>query len=170
MKNTQTSAPAPLRLMKSRPSKLRKLLTQKQQLLITLPLVALVVVFNYMPLYGWIMAFLDYKVIKGISGSPFVGFDKFAQLFRDDQFYLVLRNTLVMGFLNLFATFVGSIVLALALNEIFVHVCRAGKCRGAENCLDAILGQQCNCPVQPIEIKLPLKTRETSKVQRVKHK
>lgn len=95
----------------------RRLIRQKELLLMTVPLLALVMVFNYMPLYGWVMAFQDYKVVKGISGSPFVGFDKFAQLFRDDQFFLVLRNTLVMGFLNLIAGFAGAIALALALNE-----------------------------------------------------
>lgn len=97
-----------------------RLMKQKELLLMTIPLMALVIVFNYMPLYGWIMAIQDYKVVKGISGSPFVGADKFVQLFQDDQFYLVLRNTLVMGFLNLISGFIGAIVLALALNEIRV--------------------------------------------------
>ncbi|MCD9023144.1 ABC transporter permease [Cohnella silvisoli] len=105
---------------KATPSLLRKMLIQKELLLMTAPLITLVIVFNYMPLYGWIMAFQDYKVVKGVSGSPFVGFDKFVQLFQDDQFFLVLRNTLVMGFLNLIAGFIGAIVLALALNEVRV--------------------------------------------------
>lgn len=106
------TAPVPRR------SLLRTMAQQRELLLMTIPLLALVIVFNYMPLYGWIMAFQDFKIVRGIAGSPFVGFDKFAQLFRDGQFYLVLRNTLAMGFLNLIAGFVGAIALALALNEI----------------------------------------------------
>jgi len=100
---------------------LRRAAGQKELLLMTLPLAALVIVFNYMPLYGWVMAFQDFKIVRGISGSPFVGFDKFALLFRDEQFFLVLRNTLVMGFLNLITGFVGAIALALALNEVRVR-------------------------------------------------
>ncbi|WP_308639858.1 ABC transporter permease [Paenibacillus silvisoli] len=91
---------------------------QKQLIAMTVPLVVLVIVFHYLPLWGWIMAFQKYSLVKGISGSPFVGFDKFADLFRDDRFYQVLRNTLVMGLLNLITGFFGAILFALLLNEI----------------------------------------------------
>ncbi|HZG56553.1 ABC transporter permease [Paenibacillus sp.] len=94
---------------------------QKELLLMTVPLIGIVIVFNYMPLYGWLMAFQDFKVARGISGSPFVGFDNFEQLFRDPHFFRVLRNTLAMGFLNLIFGFVGAVGLAIALNEIRVR-------------------------------------------------
>ncbi len=97
---------------------LAKLIEQRQLLIMTLPLVALAIVFHYLPLYGWLMAFQDFKIVKGISGSEFIGFDHFAELFRDPKFYLVLRNTLVMGFLNLITGFVGAITLAILLNEV----------------------------------------------------
>ncbi len=105
----------------TRKSFLRRAAGQKELLLMTLPLAALVIIFNYMPLYGWVMAFQDFKLARGIAGSPFVGLDKFELLFRDEQFFLVLRNTLVMGFLNLITGFVGAIALALALNEVRVR-------------------------------------------------
>lgn len=98
--------------------RLIKLRDQRQLLMMTLPLVALAIVFHYAPLYGWIMAFQDFKIARGIAGSEFVGFDNFAALFRDPKFYLVLRNTLVMGFLNLITGFVGAIALAILLNEV----------------------------------------------------
>src|SRR5690606_23868073 len=44
--------------------------------------------------------------------------DHFVKLFQDEKFYLVLRNTLVMGFANLIAGFVGAITLAILLNEV----------------------------------------------------
>jgi len=97
---------------------LAKLIDQRQLLLMTLPLVALAIVFHYVPLYGWLMAFQDFKIVKGISGSQFIGFDHFSQLFQDTKFYLVLRNTLVMGVLNLITGFVGAIALAILLNEV----------------------------------------------------
>jgi putative aldouronate transport system permease protein len=95
-----------------------KLSKQWQLLVMSIPLLMLIFVFNYFPLWGWIMAFQNYKINKGIFGSKFVGFDNFHSLFADGQFYLVLRNTLSMGFLNLIFGFVGAIVLALLLNEV----------------------------------------------------
>ena len=58
-------------------------------------------VFCYLPLAGWIMAFQNYKPKDGLFGSQFVGLAKFQQLFSDDTFLGVIRNTLAMGVLNL---------------------------------------------------------------------
>lgn len=96
-------------------TKMRK---QHQLLLMSVPFVLIVMLFSYGPLWGWIMAFQKYKVAKGIWDSPFVGFDNFKLLFEDPQFFNALRNTVVMGGLNLAVGFVGAIVLALLLNEI----------------------------------------------------
>nr|WP_255654828.1 ABC transporter permease subunit [Cohnella sp. REN36] len=82
----------------------------------------LLILFTYVPLWGWIMAFQDYSLSKGIAGSPFSGFSHFADLFRDDRFYLVLRNTLAMSGLSLATDFVGAIALALLLNEVRVRL------------------------------------------------
>jgi putative aldouronate transport system permease protein len=95
---------------------------QKQLILMTAPLIVLAIIFHYMPLWGWIIAFQKYSLSKGILGSQFVGLDNFKVLFQDDKFYTVLRNTLVMGFLNLITGFVGAIALALLLNEVRVSV------------------------------------------------
>ncbi len=76
------------------------------------------VIFCYVPLLGWIMAFQNYKPKDGIFGSAFVGMQKFQMLFSDVSFLRVIRNTLAMGVLNLVATFVMAIVFAILLNEI----------------------------------------------------
>ena len=82
------------------------------------------VVFYYLPLGGWIMAFQDYKPKDGLLHSAFVGLAKFKQLFSDATFIRVIRNTLAMGVLNLVFTFVMAIVFAEFLpNE--VHSIRA---------------------------------------------
>lgn len=76
------------------------------------------IVFYYVPLGGWIMAFQNYKPRTGLLHSTFVGLDKFKFLFSDRTFLQVLRNTLAMGVLNLAATFIMAIVFAILLNEI----------------------------------------------------
>ena len=76
------------------------------------------IVFYYLPLGGWIMAFQNFKPRDGLLGSQFVGLQKFIFLFSDATFLKVLRNTLAMGVLNLVCTFITAIVFAILLNEI----------------------------------------------------
>ncbi|MCD8336333.1 MAG: ABC transporter permease subunit [Lachnospiraceae bacterium] len=76
------------------------------------------IVFYYLPLGGWIMAFQNYKPKDGFWHSQFVGLAKFQTLFSDNTFIRVIRNTLAMGVLNLVSTFVMAIVFAILLNEI----------------------------------------------------
>ena len=76
------------------------------------------IIFYYLPLIGWIMAFQNFKYYDGITGSKFVGLDKFKFLFSDKTFLLVIRNTFAMGALNLFFSTVMAIVFAILLNEV----------------------------------------------------
>ena len=76
------------------------------------------VIFYYLPLGGWVIAFQNYKPALGMFKSEFVGFQKFQQLFSDSSFLEVIRNTLAMGIINLVLTFVAAIVFAILLNEI----------------------------------------------------
>lgn len=76
------------------------------------------IVFYYLPLGGWIMAFQHYKLKTGLFHSKFVGMDKFKFLFEDDRFLRVIRNTLAMGIINLAVTFVTAIAFAILLNEV----------------------------------------------------
>ncbi|MBO4458834.1 MAG: sugar ABC transporter permease [Butyrivibrio sp.] len=80
--------------------------------------VAYGIIFCYIPLVGWIMAFQEYKPNTGLLGSKFVGMAKFTRLFSDPMFIRVIRNTLAMGVLNLVTTFTMAIVFAILLNEI----------------------------------------------------
>ncbi len=76
------------------------------------------VIFYYLPLGGWVIAFQNYKPALGMFKSEFVGLQKFQQLFSDSTFLEVIRNTLAMGVINLVLTFVAAIVFAILLNEI----------------------------------------------------
>jgi len=98
----------------------RKLSNQYQLVFLSVPFVALVILFSYVPLWGWIAAFQDYKPFQGVTGSEFVGFSNFKALFEDPHFLVVLRNTLMMSMLSLVTGFFGAITLALLLNEVKV--------------------------------------------------
>ena len=91
---------------------------QWQLMLMSVPMLIYVIIFNYSPMWGWITAFQDYKPKKGISGSKFVGLDNFKWLFGRDDFLNSVRNTLAMSVINLVFSTVAAIVLAVLLNEV----------------------------------------------------
>ncbi len=76
------------------------------------------IVFHYIPLAGWVMAFQNYKPKTGLFHSKWIGLAKFKFLFSDQVFLRDIRNTLAMGVLNLVATFVMAILFAILLNEL----------------------------------------------------
>ena len=84
----------------------------------SLPFVAWVFVFSYLPLWGWTMAFQKFRPGRGFFDQQWVGFEHFKTLFQDDMFYLVMRNTLAMSFMGLIAGFAVPILFAVLLNEV----------------------------------------------------
>lgn len=82
------------------------------------------IIFYYLPLGGWLMAFENYKPKDGLFKSAFIGLEKFKFLFEDATFLRVIRNTFAMGVINLIATFFMAILFAILLNEIR---CKTGK-------------------------------------------
>lgn len=91
---------------------------QRQLIWMSVPLLAYIILFSYVPIWGWTMAFQDYKPALDFADQKWVGFKHFKFLFLDDNFLRVLRNTLAMSVINLVLGFVTAIVLALLLNEI----------------------------------------------------
>ena len=93
---------------------------KRQKVLIFWALIIVIygIIFYYLPLGGWVMAFEDYKPKDGLFHSAFVGLANFKQLFSDATFVRVIRNTLAMGVINLAATFIMAIVFAILLNEV----------------------------------------------------
>lgn len=86
--------------------------------LMLLPVVLYYLVFHYGPMYGTLMAFQDFNVVKGIWGSTWIGFENFTTFFRSIYFGRLVRNTLAINVLELIFAFPAPIVLALLLNEI----------------------------------------------------
>ncbi len=93
-------------------------LQQKYLYLMSLPFVIWVFIFSYVPLWGWLMAFQNYKPVKSFSEQKWVGLDNFKELFQDERFYRVLRNTLGMSVLGLVFGFIVPILFAVMLNEL----------------------------------------------------
>lgn len=86
--------------------------------LLVLPGFLYTLVFHYFPIYGIAIAFKDFRISKGILGSPWVGFKHFSILFQDEYFYKVLFNTILINVYNFMFGFTFVILLALLLNEI----------------------------------------------------
>ncbi|NSW89635.1 MAG: sugar ABC transporter permease [Firmicutes bacterium] len=90
----------------------------KYLFLLLTPALILTFIFHYVPMYGIIIAFKDYKMIKGILGSDWAGFTHFQTMFTSPSFFEILRNTIIISLYRLIFGFPAPIILALMLNEI----------------------------------------------------
>lgn len=86
--------------------------------LLVLPGVVCLFIFCYLPMYGVIIAFKEYNIFVGISGSEWVGFLQFERLFRSPDFIRTIRNTLLISIYKMIWGFPAPIILALLLNEL----------------------------------------------------
>ncbi|MFC5986774.1 ABC transporter permease [Marinicrinis lubricantis] len=84
----------------------------------SVPFLIWLFIFKYVPLWGWTIAFQDYKPAKSFMDQAWVGLKHFQFLFQDEHFFRVLRNTLAMSFINLVLGFTTAIALAILLNEL----------------------------------------------------
>jgi len=87
-------------------------------ILMSLPLVLYVLLFSYVPIWGWTMAFQNYKPSRSFFQQEWAGLRWFRFLFSDPGFLRVLRNTLAMSVINMALGYVTAIVFALFLNEL----------------------------------------------------
>lgn len=94
------------------------LFSQRQLLLMSLPFVLYIILFKFVPLWGWTMAFQNYKPAKGFFDQQWVGITKFLFLFKDKEFLLSLRNTIGMSFISTALGFLTAILIAVFLNEV----------------------------------------------------
>ncbi|QTH41954.1 sugar ABC transporter permease [Cohnella sp. LGH] len=94
--------------------------------LMVLPALLLVLVFSYGPIAGLVIAFQKYSIVKGISGSDWVGLDNFRYVFALPGTLDVLWNTVFIAFMKIAAGLSAPIVTALLLNEIRVEFVKRG--------------------------------------------
>lgn len=94
------------------------LFSQRQLVLMSLPFVLYIILFKFVPLWGWTMAFQNFKPAKGFFDQQWVGFAKFAFLFKDKEFLLSLRNTIGMSLISTALGYITAITIAVFLNEV----------------------------------------------------
>jgi putative aldouronate transport system permease protein len=112
-------APKPGKAVGPHPRITTKLLFKQRSLIfMSFPFVVWLIIFAYIPLWGWIMAFQDFKPALGFFEQSWVGMKHFGNLFSDRIFLEALRNTIGMSLIMLAFGFTSPIVFALLLNEI----------------------------------------------------
>lgn len=96
----------------------QKFLSQWELQAMAWPSIILMIIFNFVPMLGLIIAFQDYSPLSGFTGSDFVGLDNFKAFLGDKDFYNVLTNTLAISLMKLLIGFPLEIVLAIMINQI----------------------------------------------------
>ena len=86
--------------------------------LLLIPPIAHYIIFRYIPMYGVNIAFKEYNLFLGVSGSPWVGLANFREIFAMRDFSQALRNTLLLNIMDLTFGFPAPILLAIMLNEV----------------------------------------------------
>ncbi|MFC3798937.1 ABC transporter permease [Cohnella sp. GCM10012308] len=86
--------------------------------LFVIPGVIWFLIFCYQPMYGLLIAFKDYDIVKGVFDSEWVGLKYFKDFFNDYNFNSIMINTIAISLLKLVIGFPAPIILALMLNEV----------------------------------------------------
>lgn len=89
-----------------------------QLLSLAAPAIILLLVFNYWPMFGIVLAFKDYKVPKGIMGSPWVGFKNFEFFLKSQDCFRTIRNTLGLNLMFIAAGIFFGVLFALIMFEV----------------------------------------------------
>ncbi len=90
-------------------------------LLLCIPALVGYLLFHYIPMFGIITAFIDYKPAKGFLGSQWVGLRNFEYLFRSVELQRIVVNTVTYSLIFIFTGFVANLLIALLLHEIADH-------------------------------------------------
>jgi len=95
-----------------------RLSRQQQLLFMSLPIILYIILFTYVPLWGWTMAFQNFKPQKSFFNQQWVGLEWFKFLFADKVFLRTIRNTIAMSVINTSLGFITAIAFSLLLNEV----------------------------------------------------
>ncbi len=89
-------------------------------MLLLIPSIVVLLIFKYEPMYGVIIAFKNFKIKLGITGSPWYDpfWGVFAKAFGKPAFWQAFQNTVILGIMNFVIGFPMPIILALLLNEL----------------------------------------------------
>ena len=103
-------------------TKTRKLfIGQTEYILLILPGIIFFLIFAYMPMYGAMIAFKDFRLGDTIMSAPWVGLKWFKEFFGGMFFWRLIKNTLLINFYSLIFGFPIPIIFALVVNEIRIR-------------------------------------------------
>ncbi|MFD0958047.1 ABC transporter permease [Paenibacillus chungangensis] len=111
------TAPQPVKQL-MRGERRKKIRQYRVLFIMLIPAVIYFTVFHYMPMYGVLLAFKDFKITQGILSSPWAGFHHFTTILHDSYFYTVLKNTIIISVYKLVFGFPVPILFALLLSEM----------------------------------------------------
>ena len=121
--NNMSNLTGPKRRMrkKSLPERIRLHFKKYWQLhVLALPVLIYLILFNYWPMFGVILAFENYSVVKGFFHSEFVGFRNFEFLFATQDAFRITRNTVCYNIVFIVVNTSLSVLLAIILNELYL--------------------------------------------------
>ncbi|GAA3269535.1 ABC transporter permease [Paenarthrobacter aurescens] len=101
-----------------RAGKLARFKRDRSLVFMALPAVLLLAVFAYLPMLGNVVAFQEYSPFIGFADSPWVGLENFSRVFSDPDFWMAVKNTLVITAFQLVFFFPIPIALAILLNSL----------------------------------------------------
>jgi putative aldouronate transport system permease protein len=96
----------------------RRIRKDRYLLLLLLPCVAYYFLFRYLPIWGILISFKDYKPFIGFSGSAWVGLKHYRNFFSVPEAWPLIRNTFLLGLYSILWSFPTPILFALVLNEV----------------------------------------------------
>jgi putative aldouronate transport system permease protein len=104
--------------MKHSPEKIRAIISSQWPYhMLLLPCIVVVIIFHYVPLYGVVIAFQKFNVVRGFS-SPWVGLANFRQIFSQSHFTQTIWNTLYIAVFKIIGGIIVPVTFALLLNEV----------------------------------------------------
>lgn len=101
-----------------RKSLIKKMAKYKMYYLLLLPAIVYYFIFQYIPIYGLVLAFKEFNFRLGILDSPWNGLTNFRYVFDYPDFWVAFKNTFIISFGRLLFQFPVAIILALLLNEV----------------------------------------------------
>ncbi|MGN0747945.1 MAG: ABC transporter permease [Aristaeellaceae bacterium] len=101
-----------------RVSLIRDIARNPQLYLLMLPGAVFILIFSYVPIMGYVLAFKQYNIAQGIWGSPFVGLKNFRFFFAGKDWLRVTGNTIVLNLLFIVCGMGLSVLFSLMINEI----------------------------------------------------
>ncbi|MBO5607985.1 MAG: sugar ABC transporter permease [Treponema sp.] len=129
MKSKKSETIPATTVLANKKSKWKLLGSQKGLMLMSIPFVLYIILFRYVPLVGWTMAFQDYKPANSMFNQKWVGLKWFIELFKTTdyvnggstwnvEFLRSLRNTIGMSLISTVLGYITAILVAIFLNEV----------------------------------------------------